>query len=58
MESVFRIFLASGNKPLDLEELDMQLSERWSVGTYRISAETLSRLLDRDQYYGLSQVRS
>jgi hypothetical protein len=57
LESVFRLFLANGNQPLDLEELGKQLSERLGGDTYRTSAEMLSRLLSHDLYYGLRQVK-
>ena len=57
LESVFRLLLANGNEPLDLEELGKQLSERLDGDTYRTSAEILSRLLSHDQYYGLRQVK-
>jgi len=56
LESVFRLFLANGNQPLDLEELGRQLSEWRGGDTYRTSAEILSRLLASDQYYGLRQI--
>ncbi len=56
LESIFRLFLANGNQPLDLEELGRQLSEWRGRDTYRTSAEILSRLLKTDQYYGLRQV--
>jgi hypothetical protein len=56
MESVFRLFLANGNQPLDLIELGRQLSERRGVDTYRTSAEILSRLLKNDRYYGIRPV--
>ncbi len=56
LESTFRLFLASGNHPLDLPELGEQLSERRGGDTYRTSVEILSRLLESDQFYGLSQV--
>ena len=56
LESVFRLFLANGNQPLDLEELGRQLS-KWRGGdTYHTSPEILSRLLSSDQYYGLRQI--
>ena len=56
LESVFRLFLATGNQPLDLEELS-RLLVQWRGGdTYCTSAEILSRLLSSDQYYGLRQV--
>ena len=56
LECVFRLFLANGNQPLNLEELGRQLSERRGGDTYRTSAEILPRLLESDQYYGLRQV--
>ena len=57
LESVFRFFLASGNQPLDLEELGKQLSE-WRAGDpYRTSPEMLSRLLKNERYYGLREVQ-
>ncbi len=58
LESVFRLFLANGNQPLDLEELGRQLSEWRGGDTYRTSVEILSRLLSSDQYYGLRQIDS
>ena len=57
LECIFRLFLANGNQPLDLEELGRQLSEWRGRDTYRTSAEILSRLLKSDQYYGLRQVQ-
>ncbi len=56
LENVFRLILANGNKPLDLEELGNQLRERLGGDTYRTSPEILSRLLSNDRYYGLRQV--
>ncbi len=56
LESAFRLFLANGNQPLDLEELGRQLSEWRGGDTYRTSVEILSRLLSSDQCYGLGQV--
>jgi len=58
LESAFRLFLANGNQPLDLEELGKQLSERRNGDTYCTSAEILPRLLENDQYYGLRQAPS
>jgi len=58
LESIFRLFLANGNQPLDLEELGKQLSQWRGGDAYRTSAEVLSRLLESDQYYGLRQVKS
>jgi hypothetical protein len=55
LESIFRLFLANGNQPLDLEELARQLAERRG-GTYHTSTEVISRLLWNERYYGLRQV--
>ncbi len=57
LESIFRLFLAHGNQPLDLEELGRQLGDWRGGDTYRTSAEILSRLVNNDQYYGLRQVQ-
>ncbi len=56
LESIFRLFLANNNQPLDLEELGKQLSQWRGGDAYCISAEVLPRLLESDQYYGLRQV--
>lgn len=58
LESAFRLFLSNGNKPLDMEELGRQLSERRGGDTASTSTELLSRLLGNDRYYGLRQVAS
>ncbi len=55
LESVFRLFLANGNQPLDLVELGKQLSKWRGRDPYRTSVEVLSRLLESDRYYGLRQ---
>lgn len=58
LERIFRLFLASGNQPLDVEELGKQLSD-WCGGETRgTSAGILSHLLESDQYYGLRQASS
>ena len=56
LESIFRLFLANGNQPLDLVEMSKQLSEWRGEDTYRTSVELLSRLLNSDQYYGIRQI--
>ena len=58
LEGIFRLFLANGNQPLDLEELGKRLNELRNGDVYRTSAEVLSRLLSHDQYYGLRQVHA
>ena len=56
LESIFRFFLATGNQPLNLEELGRQLSEWRGGDSYRSSVKILSRLLESDQCYGLRRV--
>ena len=56
LECIFRLFLANGNQPLNVEELGRQLTDWRGGNTYRTSAEILSRLLSNDQFYGLWQV--
>jgi len=58
LKSIFCFFLANGNQPLDLEELGRQLREWRSGDTYCTSPEVLSRLLKKDQYYGLRQAKA
>ena len=57
LEGAFRLFLANGNQPLDLEELGNQLSERRGGDPYRTSPETLNRILKNDRYYGLQEAK-
>lgn len=57
LESVFRVLLAAGSQPLNLEELSMQLSERRGGNTIRTSVSILSRLLSTDRYYGFCSVQ-
>jgi hypothetical protein len=57
-ESIFRLFLANGNQPLELEELSKQLSERRGGDPYRASPEVLSRILTNDQYYGFQEIKA
>ena len=52
-ESIFRIFLANGNKPLTQEELGKQLTQRRGADASRTSFAFLSRLMQNDDYYGI-----
>ena len=56
LESIFRLFLANGNQPLDAEEVGRELVQ-WRGDVTRTSAEILSHLLESDHYYGLKQIQ-
>ena len=56
MESVFRLFLANGNQPLELEEMGKQLAERRGGAPQAVSVAVLARLLGNERFYGLRQV--
>ena len=57
LESMFRLFLANGNQPLNLEALVGQLRKWRGEGQHRPAAGVVSRLLASDQYYGLRPVQ-
>jgi hypothetical protein len=52
-ESIFRVFLANGNKPMTLEELGQQLVQRRGADTSRTTVAFLSCLMRNDDYYGI-----
>ncbi|MBI4298461.1 MAG: hypothetical protein HY666_01695 [Chloroflexi bacterium] len=58
LEAVFRIFLASGNRPMSLKEIHNSLSERWTVSGFPkyLPIVMLERMLDRDDFYGISRL--
>jgi len=55
-ESMFRVFLANGNKPMTLEQLGQQLNDRRGIDAYLVSSSVLLRLLKTGTVYGFSQV--
>ena len=58
LEMIFRLFLANGNQPLNLEEIQEQL-QKWlgdSSNARDLSVPKLKRILDNDRYYGLKPV--
>lgn len=57
LETIFRLFLANGNQPLDVEEIGKQLNERRGAVAFRTSPEILLHLLNSDRYYGLQPVK-
>ncbi len=58
LEAAFRLLLVHENKPMDVEQLGEELAER-GVGirdSRVITPETLVRVLDSDDYYGMRRV--
>ena len=53
LESIFRLFLANGNQPLEVEDLAKQLAEWRGIDIYYTSTGVLPRLLGSDRYYGI-----
>ena len=55
LEMIFRLLLANGNQPLELEQMQEQL-QKWLGDTSNsrdLSVPKLKRILSNDQYYGL-----
>jgi hypothetical protein len=53
LESIFRVFLSNGNEPMGLEELSRLLSEQRGGDSTRTAPQILSRLLRKEDYYGI-----
>ena len=54
METLFRIFLANGNEPLTLAEIEQRMREL-REGNFNPTSDALHHLLNHDRYYGLRQ---
>ena len=52
-ETIFRIFLSNGNKPMTLVELGNELKRRRGPDGAKTSPEYLARILQGDTYYGI-----
>jgi hypothetical protein len=58
-EAIFRVFLANGNQPTDIDSIREQLSE-WvplSARPHNYSPEMIKRVIDTDDYYGLREFK-
>lgn len=55
LEAIFRVLLANGNQPTEMEELRQQLSEwvRLETRPHAYAPELIERLIHNDRYYGL-----
>ena len=60
VEMIFRLFLANGNMPLALEQIQEKLQQRLSDSTEPrdLSIPKLKRIIDEDRYYGLRPTTS
>ncbi len=56
LESAFRLFLRNGNRPMTVKELSSKLGEVRFGDIYRTAPEILTRLLDKDNFYGLQPI--
>jgi hypothetical protein len=57
MESVFRVFLRNGNKPITAREISAELGKLRPGDIYRTLPETLFSVLKNDCFYGLQEIR-
>lgn len=57
LEGIFRLFLRNGNRDISLEELGHELGQLRGGDMYRTSPEALYRILKKDLYYGLQEVK-
>ena len=55
LETMFRILLANGNEPMTVGEIRQRMREI-RVDNFDPGPDVLTRLLDHDSYYGLSQL--
>jgi hypothetical protein len=54
LEMIFRLFLANGNQPLELGQIQEQLQQLNDISSARdISIPRLKRIIENDRYYGL-----
>ena len=55
-ESIFRLFLRNGNKPMTVKEVSAELGRVRAGDIYRTSPETLTLIMKNDRFYGLQPV--
>ena len=56
VESIFRFFLSTDNKPLTADQIVRKVSEKRMGNPLSISTETLQKLLDDGRYLGVGAV--
>lgn len=54
-EAIFRVFLANGNQPTDIEGIREQLSNYINLSSrpHGYSVELIERVIEKDEFYGL-----
>ncbi len=57
-ESIFRLLLANGNKPMSLEQMQARLLQHAGdvTGTRDVSIPKLKLVIDNDRYYGMKPI--
>lgn len=57
-ESIFRLLLANGNKPMSVEQMQAKLLQHTGdmTGSRDISAQKLKLVIDNDKYYGMTSI--
>ena len=58
LESIFRVFLSNGNQPLEIEDISQLLAKQRGGDTARTAPQLLSRLLRKEEYYGIHPISS
>jgi len=56
-ESIFRVLLAGGNKPLTVAEISRELGIRRNIDAYRTTPELIIKLLKNGRHYGFTVVK-
>jgi hypothetical protein len=56
MESIFRLLLRNGNRPMMLKEISSELAKVRYGDVYRTSPEMLVRILKNDSFYGIQEI--
>jgi len=58
-EAIFRVFLASGNQPMEVERIREELGNYVSMGErpHNYGPELIERVIKADRYYGLREFR-
>lgn len=53
LESVFRLILCNGNRPMNLDDISQKIS---TLRGSSVNNDALRRMLDHDEFYGITRV--